>query len=101
MRRTAAVAAAKVTAGLSRRLRLGGGTALPGLVAERIDPGLAAELPGVDLILADVPFRKALEGRYGKPAAGKVRYAEAFEVCEYGRQPDEAEIRRLFPFFPK
>lgn len=27
-----------------------------------LDPGLAAELPGVDLILADVPFRKALEG---------------------------------------
>ncbi|HLF94430.1 MAG TPA: PIG-L family deacetylase [Planctomycetota bacterium] len=46
-------------------------------------------------------FRKALESRYGKPAAAKVKYAEAFEVCEYGRQPDEAEIRRLFPFFPK
>src|SRR3990172_1343648 len=48
MRRTAAVAAAKVAAGLSRRFRLGGGTALPGLVAERIDPeivsGLAARL---------------------------------------------------------
>lgn len=48
MRRTAAVAAAKVAAGLSRRFRLGGGTALPGLVAERIDPeiirGLAASL---------------------------------------------------------
>jgi UDP-N-acetylmuramyl tripeptide synthase len=44
MRRTAAVAAAKVTAVLSRRFRLGGGTALPGLVAERIDPDLTAEL---------------------------------------------------------
>jgi len=29
-----------------------------------------------------------------------VKHAEAFEVCEYGRQPDEAEIKRLFPFFP-
>jgi hypothetical protein len=28
------------------------------------------------------------------------KYAEAFEVCEYGRQPDKAEIRRLFPFLP-
>jgi LmbE family N-acetylglucosaminyl deacetylase len=27
-----------------------------------------------------------------------VRYAEAFEICEYGRQIDSAEIRRLFPF---
>jgi UDP-N-acetylmuramyl tripeptide synthase len=48
MRRTAAIAAAKVAAGLSRRFRLGGGTALPGLVAERIDPeiisGLASSL---------------------------------------------------------
>jgi LmbE family N-acetylglucosaminyl deacetylase len=30
--------------------------------------------------------------------AGKAKYAEAFEICEYGRQPDKAEIRRLFPF---
>ena len=44
MRRTAAVAAAKMTAGLSRRFRLGGGTALPGLVAERIDPDVTSEL---------------------------------------------------------
>ena len=27
-----------------------------------------------------------------------VRYAEAFEICEYGRQIDSAEIRGLFPF---
>jgi lipid II isoglutaminyl synthase (glutamine-hydrolysing) len=42
MRRSVAVAAAKVAAGVSRRLKLGGGTALPGLVAERIDPGIVA-----------------------------------------------------------
>src|SRR5205809_5164544 len=40
IQRTAAVAVAKATAAVSRRLRLGGGTALPGLVAERIDPGV-------------------------------------------------------------
>ncbi len=44
MRRSAAVAAAKVAAGLSRRFRLGGGTALPGVVAERIDPEITAGL---------------------------------------------------------
>jgi LmbE family N-acetylglucosaminyl deacetylase len=27
----------------------------------------------------------------------EVRYAEAFQVCEYGRVPDEAELRDLFP----
>jgi hypothetical protein len=28
-----------------------------------------------------------------------VQYAEAFEICEYGRRPDKAEIKKLFPFF--
>ena len=27
----------------------------------------------------------------------EVRYAEAFQICEYGRVPDEAELRSLFP----
>jgi N-acetylglucosamine malate deacetylase 1 len=43
-------------------------------------------------------FRERLITRYGPQEGGKIRYAEAFEVCEYGRQPDEAEIKRLFPF---
>jgi len=29
-----------------------------------------------------------------------VRHAEAFEICEYGTRPDEAMIRKLFPFLP-
>jgi UDP-N-acetylmuramyl tripeptide synthase len=44
IQRTAAVAAAKATAAVSRRFRLGGGTALPGLIAERIDPDVIREL---------------------------------------------------------
>jgi LmbE family N-acetylglucosaminyl deacetylase len=44
-------------------------------------------------------WRPSLEKRYG-PAANKIRYAEAFEITEYGYQPSEQEIRRLFPFFP-
>ena len=44
-------------------------------------------------------FRKALTEWYGPEGAGKVQFAEAFEVSEYGRQPDKAELRRLFPFF--
>jgi len=31
---------------------------------------------------------------------GAVRYAEAFEICEYGARPDQAMIRKLFPFLP-
>jgi hypothetical protein len=44
--------------------------------------------------------RKSLEKWYGKEKAAGIQYAEAFEICEYGRQPDEAEIRRLFPMIP-
>src|ERR1700682_5337461 len=45
-------------------------------------------------------IRDALAKWYGPERASKVGQAEAFEVCEYGRQPDEAEIRRLFPMLP-
>jgi len=44
MRRAAAVSAAKITASLTRRFRFGGGTALPGLVAERIDPRIVSDI---------------------------------------------------------
>jgi len=36
---------------------------------------------------------------YGKEQADKAKYAEAFELCEYGQQPGKAELKRLFPFF--
>jgi LmbE family N-acetylglucosaminyl deacetylase len=45
--------------------------------------------------------RASLVKYYGADAGAKVRYAEAFEICEYGRRPDEAEIKRLFPFLGK
>lgn len=44
--------------------------------------------------------RSALIRWYGEQKAEQIKYAEAFEICEYGRQPSEAEIRELFPFFP-
>jgi LmbE family N-acetylglucosaminyl deacetylase len=44
-------------------------------------------------------FRGQLGDLYGPDRAQKVRYAEAFELCEYGRQPDRRELKRLFPFF--
>jgi LmbE family N-acetylglucosaminyl deacetylase len=45
--------------------------------------------------------RAALTKWYGSEKANAVRYAEAFEICEYGTRPDEAMIRKLFPFLPK
>ena len=43
--------------------------------------------------------REALAKWYGPEKAAQVRHAEAFEICEYGTRPDEAMIRKLFPFF--
>ena len=45
--------------------------------------------------------RKTLEKWYGADKAAKVEHAEAFEICEYGAQPDEKEIKRLFPMLGK
>jgi LmbE family N-acetylglucosaminyl deacetylase len=43
--------------------------------------------------------RGALEKWYGAERAKGVKAAEAFEICEYGTRPDDAMVRRLFPFF--
>jgi LmbE family N-acetylglucosaminyl deacetylase len=45
-------------------------------------------------------FRLPLTEWYGAEEAKKVKYAEAFEICEYGRVPNRDELRKLFPFFP-
>lgn len=45
--------------------------------------------------------RKTLELWYGKEKATLVKNAEAFEICEYGTQPKEEEIRKLFPMLKK
>src|SRR5438128_2130194 len=37
-------------------------------------------------------FRAKLADWYGKDQADKVQYAEAFEVCEYGRRPNKDEL---------
>ena len=46
-------------------------------------------------------FRKSLVKWYGPEKGKAVKTAEAFEVCEYGRRPSEAELKILFPFFKK
>ncbi len=45
-------------------------------------------------------YRNALIKWYGEDQAEKIEYAEAFEICEYGRQPSDDEVRQLFPFLP-
>jgi LmbE family N-acetylglucosaminyl deacetylase len=44
-------------------------------------------------------FRSQLGDWYGKDRGAKVKFAEPFEICEYGRRPDKAELKKLFPFF--
>ncbi|HTD88745.1 MAG TPA: PIG-L family deacetylase [Candidatus Binatia bacterium] len=44
-------------------------------------------------------FRGQLGDWYGPDKAQSVKYAEAFELCEYGQQPDKKELARLFPFY--
>lgn len=46
-------------------------------------------------------MRASLEKWYGKEKAANVRYAEAFEICEYGAQPTDADIKKLFPMLGK
>lgn len=43
-------------------------------------------------------FSQQVQEWYPGEAAARVKHAEAFEVCEYGGQPDRAELKRLFPF---
>jgi len=45
-------------------------------------------------------FRAKLREEYGTERGDAVKYAEAFEISEYGRRPNAEEIRVLFPFFP-
>ena len=46
-------------------------------------------------------MRASLEKWYGKEKAANVKYAEAFEICEYGAQPNTDDIKKLFPMLGK
>ena len=43
-------------------------------------------------------YRETLAKFYGADRARTIRYAQAFEVCEYGRQPSQDELKKLMPF---
>ena len=43
-------------------------------------------------------YRHKLIATYGVVRGATIRYAEAFEGCEYGSPLDAAAIARLFPF---
>jgi LmbE family N-acetylglucosaminyl deacetylase len=44
-------------------------------------------------------FRAQLGDWYPADKVKTIKHAEAFELCEYGAQPDKAKLKKLFPFF--
>ncbi|MFN0122056.1 MAG: PIG-L deacetylase family protein [Blastocatellia bacterium] len=87
--------------------------AMPSQFADR-ESWLGRYLPGVPdeeearkkfihdwLVNMDVEVANAcraqLVARYGAEKGGAARKAEAFELCQYGRQPSAAELNELFP----
>lgn len=44
-------------------------------------------------------YRDLLIKLYGEEKGKSVKYAETFEICEYGRRPSLEEIKKLFPFY--
>jgi N-acetylglucosamine malate deacetylase 1 len=49
-------------------------------------------------LLADL-YRDKLVELYGEEKGRSFRYAEAFEICEYGSPLSAEAIKQLFPFF--
>jgi N-acetylglucosamine malate deacetylase 1 len=43
-------------------------------------------------------YRETLIKFYGPEKGKAIKYAQAFEICEYGRTPPMDELRKLFPF---
>jgi LmbE family N-acetylglucosaminyl deacetylase len=46
-------------------------------------------------------MKKSLDHWYGAEKSAKAKYVEAFEICEYGKQPNEAELKKIFPMLGK
>jgi LmbE family N-acetylglucosaminyl deacetylase len=42
-------------------------------------------------------YRNRLVELYGEDRGRKIKYAEAFELCQYGSQPSIDELKKLFP----
>ncbi len=51
----------------------------------------------------DAPNEAALETlkKWYGPKAADVQHVEGFEICEYGKQPSEEELKKLFPMLGK
>lgn len=70
------------------------------ITADTTDEEIMAAEHGYAVRYAKVAarFRKELIEKYGEEKGSKIRYAEAFEVCEYGAPLTEELKAALFPF---
>lgn len=59
--------------------------------------GREAWLAKIRAVKITPEVRSSLEKWYGNEKAAQVKHTEAFEICEYGAQPDDEEKKRLFP----
>jgi LmbE family N-acetylglucosaminyl deacetylase len=88
---------------MESQIHEGGANGYPGLYPEdqtgrqRRREEVRRDLAGRYAGYAD-SYRDALVKFYGQERARKVHYAQAFEVCEYGRQPSRDELKQMFPF---
>ena len=67
---------------------------------DKVPEGKAARkqwLAGVRSWKVKPEWRRIVEKWYGAEVAADVQNVEGFEICEYGRQPSDKEIRKLFP----
>lgn len=51
-----------------------------------------------DMVATTIMYREKLIELYGKEKGEKIRYTEAFEICEYGGSITPEVKKRLFPF---
>ena len=70
------------------------------ITAETTDEEIMAAEKGyaVEFAKTAARFRKELIQRYGKERGSKIRYAEAFEISEYGAKLTKELEQKLFPF---
>ncbi len=59
---------------------------------------IAEKFQARDTFIADT-YRDLLKTYYGEERGASFKYAEVFELSEYGSQPDREALKKLFPFF--
>lgn len=54
-----------------------------------------------DYVYVQPEMKESLEKWYGPERAASIRFAESFQIADFGRQPNDEELRKLFPMLPQ